>query len=42
MNTIKSSSDRWQYIDLLEFLGMLLVIMCHSPTYSFAWMEEGA
>lgn len=34
--------DRWNYIDLIEFLGMLFVLIYHSTTYSYSFVKEGS
>lgn len=35
-------TDRWYYIDLIEFLGILFVLIYHSATYSSSWIEDGS
>lgn len=34
--------DRWNHIDLIEFLGMMFVLIFHATTYSYSWMEDGS
>ncbi len=42
MEQIKTttSEKRWNHIDLLECLGILFVIMYHSTTYNFQFLEK--
>lgn len=35
------STDRWNYIDLMEFIGIFFVLIYHSTTYSCSWIEDG-
>ena len=37
-----SKTDRWHYIDLIESIAILFVIIYHSTTYSFSWMENSS
>ena len=42
MENIKpdNSKVRYNYIDLMEFLGILFVLLYHSTTYSFSWIDD--
>lgn len=44
MENIQNSqaSKRWEYIDLLEFIGILFVIIYHSTTYSYSFIEQAS
>lgn len=32
--------NRWDYIDLIEFIGMFFVLIYHSTTYQFSWLDD--
>ena len=44
MENIQNSqaSKRWDYIDLLEFIGIFFVIIYHSTTYSYSFIEQAS
>lgn len=37
---LKNCVWRWEYIDLIEALGIFFVVLYHSTTYPFNWMDE--
>ncbi len=31
-------TDRWHYIDLMEAMGILFVVIYHATTYKYSWL----
>lgn len=42
VSKFNGQTDRWNHIDLIEFLGMIFVLIFHSTTYSYSWIEDGS
>lgn len=38
----QKTEDRWHYIDLMEFIGMLFVVIYHATIYSYSWLETNS
>lgn len=39
-DSVERKNVRWDYIDLLEFIGLLCVIIVHATTYSWHWLND--
>ncbi|MGN0334381.1 MAG: acyltransferase [Lachnospiraceae bacterium] len=42
ISKFNGQTGRWNHIDFIEFLGILFVLMYHSNTYSYFWMDDGS